>query len=280
MDGSALGLLGRRVDHNGRFVDGRNQLTQFLDRIVERIGDRAGYVFGYGRFHGQVAIGEAAHFVQQPQNSLLVPFVLFALVASLALEGRHANIEQDQRDHQDDREQDQSQGDPRARQYPRQTTAHTATTERLGKLVRSCCDLLLGRAETRQLSRVLADRCDMRLEGDDLRGKRLHDRGLVVRIERHDVERARLSCKRIAHGTQELDVLRNGGQHRAGVGIASQTGRCARDITRPLLHFLDNRGRPGTRKQLVGHLHDLFAGSANAAHRLDRRAPAEDRRRP
>ncbi len=93
MDGGTLGLLGRRVDHDCRLVDGRNQLAQFLDRIVERIGDRARDVLGNRCFDGQVTVREAAHFVQQPQDRLLISFVLLTLVPRLALEGRHANVQ-------------------------------------------------------------------------------------------------------------------------------------------------------------------------------------------
>ncbi len=115
MHGGALGLLGCRVDHDRRLVDGRNQLAQFLDGIVKRISDGARDVLGNGRFHGQVTVCEATHFVQQPQNCLLISFVLFTLVPRLALESRHANVQENQRDHQDNRKPDQPDRNPGAR---------------------------------------------------------------------------------------------------------------------------------------------------------------------
>ena len=280
MDGSTFGLLGSRVDHDRRFVDGRNQLAQFLDRIVERIGDRARNIFGNGRFHSQVAVCEAAHFIQQPQDSLLITFILLALIARLALEGGHAHVQQNQRDNKDDREQDQPERNPGTRQYPRQSTARATTTERVGQLICGCRDLLLGGAEPRQLSAVPANRVDICLEIGDQCSKRFHNRRLAVRIQWHDIERTGLSRECIARGTQVFGILGNGRQRRASIGIASQPGRSARDIARALLHFLDDCRGAGARKQLVGQSHDFVAGFANAAGRLDRRTPAQDSRCP
>ena len=75
-----FGLFGRRVDHDRRFVDGRNQFAQLFNGEVERIGNGAGDVFGDGRFNRQVAVGQAAHFVEQAQNRLLVAIILIRLL--------------------------------------------------------------------------------------------------------------------------------------------------------------------------------------------------------
>ena len=78
----------RRLRHLvGRRVDALDQRAQLLDREVDRVGDRAGHVLGHRRLHGQVAVGEVAHLVQQPEDRLLV-----ALVLALALEGAHAGV--------------------------------------------------------------------------------------------------------------------------------------------------------------------------------------------
>ena len=67
----------RRLGHLvGRGVDAAHQRAQFLDREVDRVGDGAGHVLGHRRLHGQVAVGEVAHLVQQPQNGFLVALVL------------------------------------------------------------------------------------------------------------------------------------------------------------------------------------------------------------
>jgi hypothetical protein len=65
MRGGPLRLLGGAVQLNGAVVDGRDQLAQRLDGVVDRIGDRAGNVFGHGRLHRQIAVRQARQFVEQ-----------------------------------------------------------------------------------------------------------------------------------------------------------------------------------------------------------------------
>ena len=67
-----------------------HQRAQLLDREVDRVRDRAGHVLGHRRLHRQVAVGEVAHLVQQPQDRLLV-----ALVLLLAVERAHARVVED-----------------------------------------------------------------------------------------------------------------------------------------------------------------------------------------
>ena len=71
----------RRLRHLvGRRVDAAHQRAQLLDREVDRVGDRAGHVLGHRRLHGEVAVGEVAHLVQQPQDRFLVALVLVLAV--------------------------------------------------------------------------------------------------------------------------------------------------------------------------------------------------------
>ena len=45
---------------NGAVIDGGDEFTQCLDGIVDRIGDRAGDVFGHRRLHREVAVEPSA----------------------------------------------------------------------------------------------------------------------------------------------------------------------------------------------------------------------------
>ena len=121
-----LSLLGRRVHHQCGFVDRCDELAEFLDGEVERIGNRARDVLGNGRFNGQVAVSQAAHFVEQPENGLLVAFVLLCLFPGHALEHRYFRVQQLQEQDESQREGQQGEWQPRDIQGFRQQSAVTA----------------------------------------------------------------------------------------------------------------------------------------------------------
>jgi hypothetical protein len=75
-----------------RVVDGGHQLPQRLDGVVDGVGDGARDVLGDRRVHGEVAIGEAAHLVEQPQDCLLVALVLGRLLGDRAPRVGHARL--------------------------------------------------------------------------------------------------------------------------------------------------------------------------------------------
>ena len=50
--------------------------AQGFDGVVDGVGDGTGDIFGDARGHRQVAIGEVAHLIQQPQDGLLVVLIL------------------------------------------------------------------------------------------------------------------------------------------------------------------------------------------------------------
>ena len=69
----------------GGGVDALDQRAQLLDREVDRVGDRAGHVFGHRGLDGQVAVRQITHFVQEPENRFLIALVLaFALMRASA----------------------------------------------------------------------------------------------------------------------------------------------------------------------------------------------------
>ena len=55
----------------GGIVDAAHQHGEFLDGVVDRVGDRSRDVFRYRSAYRQVAVGEVAHFVHQPQDGAL-----------------------------------------------------------------------------------------------------------------------------------------------------------------------------------------------------------------
>jgi hypothetical protein len=55
-----------------RIVDAPDQHAQFLDGVVDRVGDGAGDVFADRRGNRQVAVGEVVEFVHQTQDGVLV----------------------------------------------------------------------------------------------------------------------------------------------------------------------------------------------------------------
>ena len=72
-------LIGGLIHLLRSMVDPAYQRTQFLDRIVDRVGHRAGDILGHAGVDREVALGQFAQFVHQAQNRLLVAAVfLFA----------------------------------------------------------------------------------------------------------------------------------------------------------------------------------------------------------
>jgi hypothetical protein len=70
-----LDLLGRRRHPAHRALHLRHQGAQLLDRVVHRVGDRAGDVLGHRRLLRQVAFGNALQLVHQAKNRRLVGVV-------------------------------------------------------------------------------------------------------------------------------------------------------------------------------------------------------------
>jgi hypothetical protein len=61
-----------------------DEAAELIRRHVDRVGDRAGDVLGDGGRGRQVALREAGDLIEQPQDRLLVAFVLEALVVGRA----------------------------------------------------------------------------------------------------------------------------------------------------------------------------------------------------
>ena len=80
-----------------------DQGPQLVDRVVHRVGDGARDVLGHLRADGEVAVGEVAHLVQQPQDRFLV-----ALVLRLGLGGAAARVGEEHQRHQHQHEQNSS----------------------------------------------------------------------------------------------------------------------------------------------------------------------------
>jgi hypothetical protein len=55
----------------GGVVDAAHQHGEFLNRVIHRVGNGARDVLGYRGAHREVAVGQVAHFVHQPQNGTL-----------------------------------------------------------------------------------------------------------------------------------------------------------------------------------------------------------------
>ena len=70
--GDALCLRRGAVDLFGRRRHPPHQAAQFLDRVVDGIGDGARDVFRHGGLHRQVAVGDLLQFVHQAQDGRLV----------------------------------------------------------------------------------------------------------------------------------------------------------------------------------------------------------------
>ena len=80
-----LGFLRRRRHLQRGFVNRGHQGAQCFHRVIDRVGNRAGDVFGHGRLYRQVAFCEGSHFIQQSQNSFLVTLVELGAVLEAAL---------------------------------------------------------------------------------------------------------------------------------------------------------------------------------------------------
>ena len=104
MRGQRLRLPGRAVELDCRLVDGGHQIAQHADGVVDRIGNRAGDVFGDRGLHGEVAVRERREFIEQTQDGLLVALGFFALrerqgfaVAEVGFDRSHAAEHEEQR---------------------------------------------------------------------------------------------------------------------------------------------------------------------------------------
>jgi hypothetical protein len=98
----------------GGVVDAAHQHGEFLNRVIHRVGNGARDVFRHRGAHREVAVGQVAHFVHQPQNGALggVLFrfgdapLLFGLAAAphaFVVEGLDHQHQHQQRDGAEDR---------------------------------------------------------------------------------------------------------------------------------------------------------------------------------
>ena len=98
MHGGGLGFLHGSGDLAGGEVDGRDQIAQLVDGIVDRVGDGAGEVFGHRGGHGEVAVGEVFDFIEQAHDRVLVALVLLGGFAQLAIGfAHHDHADEDDR---------------------------------------------------------------------------------------------------------------------------------------------------------------------------------------
>jgi len=114
--GDGAGFLHGGRDQPRGVVDGGDQVAQGLDGVVDGVGDSARDVLGHAGLHGQIAFGEVAQFVQQPQNGVLIAAVLLLgfLLALLAFEQAppaFAILQVKQREQQDQGEHAEQIGD-------------------------------------------------------------------------------------------------------------------------------------------------------------------------
>lgn len=64
-----LGFLHGGRDLGSRCeVDSGHQFAQLVDGVIDRVGNRAGEIFGDRRGHGQVAVGQIGNFVEQTHD--------------------------------------------------------------------------------------------------------------------------------------------------------------------------------------------------------------------
>ncbi len=89
MHGGGLGFLHGGGDLAGGEVDGRHQIAQLVDGIVDRVSDGPGEVFSHRGGHGQVAVGEVFDFVQQTHDRVLVALVLLSGFTQLTVGFAH-----------------------------------------------------------------------------------------------------------------------------------------------------------------------------------------------
>ena len=193
----------------GRRVDALDQRAQLLDREVDRVGDRAGHVLGHRRLHGEVAVGEVAHLVQQPQDRLLVALVLAARSRRRARARRRGTPCRAARR--------QPSAEQRERRSP--PTACTRATGRRSRTRRRACVVSVSSGSD---SLLIAAR---RLLGGDEAVHVLQDRGDARRRRRRSASAssasvARASSLRTAREAQRVAALEEPVQdvaERAGV---------------------------------------------------------------
>ena len=70
-----LGILHRTRHLASGQVDGRHQLTQLINRIVNRVSNGAGEIFRDRSGYGQIAVGQVRDLIQQTHDRVLVTLV-------------------------------------------------------------------------------------------------------------------------------------------------------------------------------------------------------------
>ncbi|MCY1434347.1 hypothetical protein D9M71_504060 [compost metagenome] len=82
---SVLGVLHGAGHFLGTEVDGGHQVTQLVDGVIDRVGNRTGEVFRHRHHHRQVAIGQVFNFVEQAHDRLLVALIHLRGFTQLAM---------------------------------------------------------------------------------------------------------------------------------------------------------------------------------------------------
>ena len=86
-------LLGCTVEQDRALVDRRHQLAQGFHGVIDGVRDSAGDVLVDRGLHGEIAVSQAAQFIQQPQNRLLIALGLLGLRVKHTLDARSAQIQ-------------------------------------------------------------------------------------------------------------------------------------------------------------------------------------------
>ncbi len=110
------GFLHGTRDQPRSVVDGRYQVTQRFDRVVDGISDGAGDIFSDAGLYGQITFGEVTEFVEQAQDRILVTTVLvlgvlFALLGFQQTLSAFPILQVDQYQQQDEGENTEQVGD-------------------------------------------------------------------------------------------------------------------------------------------------------------------------
>ncbi|MNX98126.1 hypothetical protein D3C86_1305210 [compost metagenome] len=96
--GGGLGFLHGGGDLAGGEVDGRDQIAQLVDGVIDRVGDGAGKVFGHRGRHREVAVGQVFDLVEQAHDRVLVTLVFLGGFAQLTIGfAHHHHADQDDR---------------------------------------------------------------------------------------------------------------------------------------------------------------------------------------
>ncbi|MNV20300.1 hypothetical protein D3C71_1111930 [compost metagenome] len=96
--GSGLGFLHGGGHLAGGEVDGRDQIAQLVDGVIDRVGDGAGKVFGHRGRHCEVAVGQVFDLVEQAHDRVLVTLVFLGGFAQLTIGfAHHHQTDQDDR---------------------------------------------------------------------------------------------------------------------------------------------------------------------------------------